>query len=442
MKRKICSAIDMMCSPPQNIKSPYSTQIKQIFYDILRFNNFLISVLKFGILVGHFTASLVATPIALVLHLKGYRFLVVSMRAIGGIVTLDVLIKDDKLHYQTPRNKLMVCPAFPNIANEFAYNLYSKHAVIIYSRLAKVLLMPFFINPFFSVNIDKFFGPENYRSKNIVDGQQWSVLSLRWSEYAEEVGEEPLIQLSNSERRRGEESLAEYLPVGQKFVTLHVRDSGFYTDRNIPRAVKRNADIRNYDLAIKYLTDSGYYVVRMGDEKMVDVSELVSRFGDRFIDYAHSDVRSAFLDCYLISQCEFFIGLASGMTPLSWALGTPTCAVNYFAASNGIGLKTGDITTFKKFYYKNDGTLVPFERLLQVPLCPNPSHEVLDAIGVYQKDNSPEEILLTVREFVERKGLAPTKLQIRAKNLLIPSNFSYGSLGHHSNIILREYFQD
>src|SRR5438128_857801 len=57
------------------------------------------------------------------------------------------------------------------------------------------------------------------------------------------------------------------LDTGGKYVCLHVRESGYRRDSG--RREYRNAQIRHYVEGVSLLVDSGYQVVRLGDESMM-----------------------------------------------------------------------------------------------------------------------------------------------------------------------------
>lgn len=302
--------------------------------------------------------------------------------------------------------------------------------------------MPFFMNPFFKSRYDHFIEPVGSKFLPTSGDERWNYLHEVWGEYNRAFNYEPLAKLSEDEVKRGRKEMIPLLPEGKKFALLHVRDDGYKTDEFAPHGGKRNADIFTYEDAVRYLIDQGYYVVRMGDAKMTPIDEMISRNNPYLIDYARSDLKSDFLDCYLVSECDFFIGTASGLLCLAIVMGKPLCLTNYVPACNSLGYIPGDITTFKKYRYISDGSLVSFPDLLRPPCAPEPTLDSLNAAGIFQEDNSPEELLHTVKEFIERRGMEPTPLQKKVNEMLLPSNYSYRANGHFSNTILRLYFPD
>ena len=70
-----------------------------------------------------------------------------------------------------------------------------------------------------------------------------------------------------------------------KFVTLHVRESEFYNNK---KGSYRNGNIKDYIDGIKFLVDEGYYVIRLGNNKMSSIDDMVAKFNGKLIDYANS----------------------------------------------------------------------------------------------------------------------------------------------------------
>jgi putative glycosyltransferase (TIGR04372 family) len=243
--------------------------------------------------------------------------------------------------------------------------------------------------------------------------------------------------MSERNRLEARKLIREAIPEGKKFVAVHVRDSGFYSDHN---KTTRNGTIWNYEEAFKYLIQQGYIVVRMGDPSMVPIDSMVERCGPNLFDYAHSKIRSPLLDCFLISDCEFYIGLASGIWSLAIVFEKPTILVNFYSAATGLGYGKWDLTTFKTLRYSSSKELVPFDKLFMPPFCFNPPNRVLDSVGVYLEDTSSEDILATVKEFLGGADKEVDELKSFSKEFIKKQNFAWGGSGNYSNVILQKYF--
>ena len=386
-------------------------------------------------IVVQLTAGILVTPVSALFRLLGVRFVSIDLTQVGSVIYLDLFLRDNRLGRCTPRHKLFACRSAYLDANTYALDLYRPYLTFVTNPFLKLALSPFFMNPFFQENTFRFDPSETF---NATEWERRTFVHQIWREHDETFGA-PLVSLDETTVAHGQEMMARLLPVGRKFVALHVRDSGFY---GVTQRMTRNADITTYEPAIRYLIDQGYAVVRMGDPNMVAIDDMMARCGPDLIDYARSGLRSEFLDCYLCSQCAFYIGLGSGLLSLPIVFGRPSCNVNYYNVSTCLGFFESDLTTFKKFRYISDDSLVPLDRLMRPPFSQNPQLRDLEAAGAYPEDNSADEILATVKEFVERDGIDPTPLQKAAKDMLLEASYSYGCRGHFSNTILRIYFPD
>ncbi len=411
----------------------YADQLRAHFANIRDGRVYFRSFAYITQLVIQVTMGILATPVSALFRLLGIRFISIDLSQVGSVVFLDLFLRENRLGRRTPPHKLIACYSDYREANICALDLYRPHITLVKNPFLKMILSPFFVNPFFKDDTFRFDLSETFRS---TDGKRRTFVHEIWREHDEKFGA-PLVALSETMVARGREMMAHLLPPGRKFVALHVRESGFYGNTN---RVTRNADITTYEPAIRYLIDRGYTVVRMGDARMVAIDDMISRCGPNFIDYARSDLRSDFLDAYLCSQCDFFIGLTSGLLGLPTVFERPCCNVNCYNVTNCLGFFEPDLTSFKKFRYISDDSLVPLDKLLLPPFSQNAQLKILEDAGTYMEDNSADEILETVKEFVERDGIAPTPLQEFAKDMLLEANYSYGCRGHFSNTILKLYF--
>lgn len=428
--------LDRLAGPDVNYAAyTFREQIKSHLHKIRHRQAALSSAILLLRLCIFHVLSVALTPVSLLLRVLGFVFLSVNLDQVGGIHFLDGAIRRDRLKGGTPRWKFLVCRSRFSKANQFALDLYQPYVCFIEHPLAKLLLAPLFLNPFFKTDIEELDSGGSFGDP--ADGKKTYFYEI-FNAYADRHPH-PLIRLSDRHKQAARAQLSGLLTDDRPFVVLHVRDSGFYGDKN---RVTRNADVTTYLPAIEYLVKRGYTVVRIGDASAAPIDHMIERCGRYLVDYARAGVNSDLLDVYLLSECAFFIGCASGPWSLAIVLETPCCNVNFYTAGTGLGSLSRDLTTFKKIRRKEDGALVPFEACLHPPFSQNPQLYVLDRHGCYLEDNSPEEILDTIREFVERKDETPSELQLHAKRLLKPYVFSYEARGQYSNVILRQYFPE
>ncbi|MGH1351071.1 MAG: TIGR04372 family glycosyltransferase [Methyloligellaceae bacterium] len=424
---KVIRKLDTLLSPPPNYANfTYRDRLKSLTTKLLTWSppfRTAIELVRVGLMVA---ASYALYPVAYMLKARGYRFCNIDLAQIGSVIYLDLFLRENALTSKTSRNKILVLASTHTDGNRYLLDLYNSHVTFIRNPVLKFILSPFFVSNLFQDNSFKYdltFHTETIAHKI-------------WNNYAEEK-RKPLILFPKNDAKKARKLLEKYIPKNKKFVALHVRDNGFY---NASSQTTRNANIFTYEKAVEYLIDKGYAVIRLGDNRMVDITPMKERCGSMLFDYAYSDIRSEMMDCFLLSHCDFFIGLASGPASVPMLFDVGSCNVNWYNASNAPNFIPGDITTFKKFRYKRDDTLVPFETILQSPYKHNPRQETLDLLGVYFEDNTEQEILDTVREYLETPLYQQTRLQKLAQSKLSDTNYAYGANGTFSDTILKLYF--
>jgi len=180
------------------------------------------------------------------------------------------------------------------------------------------------------------------------------------------------------------------------YACLHVRDGGFYGDHNN----YRNADILTFKKAISEIERRGGQVLRMGNTSSAELNQDIG-----VIDYAHSAIRSDYLDLSLIAHCELFIGQNSGPTDLALLFNRKVVLTNMDTLMEWPLLKSNDRGIMRHLFdSKEMRRLSIFERLSQ------PYENDLESFKVaagYRNDdlsvinNSEEEIYDLVVESLD-----------------------------------------
>ena len=221
------------------------------------------------------------------------------------------------------------------------------------------------------------------------------------------------------------------LPKNSWFVTLHVRDSGFYTGKpgskdNIDDY--RDANITTYFEAIEEITKRGGYVVRAGDPKMKTTKKMPG-----LIDYAHHPKRSNLCDMYLFANCRFFIGTSSGPILNPFLFGVPVVGTNYAPIAGRLhGSKS--IVIHKKIYSDEKKRFLKIQECLQSAFGRGWASHHYQANNLRLIDNTSEEIKDAVIEMIETldKAIQYSAQQEKLQNQInsLYNKYSgYGSSG-------------
>ena len=208
----------------------------------------------------------------------------------------------------------------------------------------------------------------------------------------------PLLSLSAGDRERGQSGLRQLgVPEGAWFVCLHVREPGFHLKWHQSHPGTRNADVMTYLPAAREIVARGGYVIRVGDPSMVHLPQEPG-----VVDYAHSEIRSEFMDVFLCAACKFFIGTNSGLGLVPPIFGVPCAMTNW----SPIGLPQWypkDIYIPKQLYSDRMGRTLTFEEMLFSKAGWVQFEDQLAMKGIRSIDNSPEELTDLVVEMIERE---------------------------------------
>ncbi len=214
----------------------------------------------------------------------------------------------------------------------------------------------------------------------------------------EEEGRAPLLTLKDSDRERGWARLkSSGVPEGAWLASLHVREAGFF-DEDVEWSVNRyrNAKIETYLPAIEEIVSRGGWVIRLGDPSMTTLPEM-----DNVIDYANSDLKSDWMDIFLIAESRFYLGMASGPSSAAVAFGVPAVGTNWFHLGPWPYCKH-DIFIHKLLKSTKDGRILSIAESLKPPMFGALEPLFLKAQGVEPVDNTGEEIKEAVVEMLDR----------------------------------------
>jgi len=185
---------------------------------------------------------------------------------------------------------------------------------------------------------------------------------------------------------------------GEKFVCLNVRDKAFFSDSETSRHAYRNSDIHDFEVAINYLLNLGYWVVRMGKK----VEKPLGIKHDKLIDYGIDPNRSDLLDIWFCKNCDFFISTGTGIDAVALMFKKQTLIANLLPIMDIIGWING-ITVPKRLFWNNGKELSLTEHL----------NNYYQDINIYKEKKidivslTPDEIKSVVQEMVDRLNDIP-----------------------------------
>lgn len=278
-----------------------------------------------------------------------------------------------------------VYPKFPQIANEQLLSMLDRNFLIIDNEALKLIkLLSEDDNELWDLDDKKLY------TNNILDFNRFN-------------NAKPQLAFTIEEEKKGLELLKSMgISKNDKFICFTSRDNEYaesigWTNSDYANDF-RNCDIESYNLALEYLTDMGFYCIRIGQI----VNKPLKNKNSRIIDYS-LNYRSAFGDMYLPSKNKFFLGCASGMTNIASIFNVPVVMTNICPFGWAPYLKK-DLYIYKKYFYKEENRYLTFKELH------NAISEKWGCMGIqnYKKlgveiiDNTPKEILDVTKEMVQR----------------------------------------
>jgi putative glycosyltransferase (TIGR04372 family) len=203
--------------------------------------------------------------------------------------------------------------------------------------------------------------------------------------------------LTESEMVEGKKLRAEIgIPTGAKIVTLYVRDEGFLS--GVGAHGIRNSSIVNYIPSIQYLIDEGYYVVRIGDDKMPRLPDL----GSHVIDAPFHDAYTQLFEPYFVSQSDFMLKTLSGPEALSFVFGVPSLLVNAYVTPIYPTTKS-DLSIFRSYYSHRYERNLSFQEIgYDKDILFSNSTDSFVKNQIDLRENTASDILNSTKEMVAR----------------------------------------
>ena len=369
-------------------------------------------------------ANIIFTPIALCLRFFKIIILPINVSQIGNVIWLDCFLRENRQNNK--KYRLIIVPASTHIAaNPYLLSLYSDHVYLAKNLFEYLILFNLWINPFCTDSLIRF-------------DAGGSSLDVHKTLGKDSKNKKPIIKMSENDQLKALNLLSPIgLNLNDKFVVLHVRDSGYYQDYK----KSRNANVDNYMDAIKYILKKGYKVVLLGSHKSIKLRDSDKLIKDGFIDYAHSGLKKDFIDIFLMSNCEFLLGTDSGPAFVVPLFHKNVIMTNAMPPSRSLWFLEGDLSIFKKIKSLKTKKLIELSEILSPKFYELKQIKNMEKLGYEVIENSNTEILDAVVEFFHPKKNISHSNMIKKTTKLGCRN--YDALGNFSNSFLElNFFND
>ena len=215
------------------------------------------------------------------------------------------------------------------------------------------------------------------------------------------ISQEFKLALTEEENAKGMEILSKHL--GRKihwFSLLHIRGPKNGLQKF---AQARDASVLNYNLMCKAVTNAGGLVVRNGSRNFVKLPDEFEAF-----DYAHSSIKSPFMDVWLNANFAFWIGNMNGASVVPIAFGKVRLITDaWYIDENG---PPYDHYVPKKLF--KNGKLLSDRKAVREPIARCMNRKWYPSVGCELEDLNPNQLLEVFKEFmvfvVQQELLAPS----------------------------------
>lgn len=371
-------------------------------------------------------------PVALLFAALGFRLIrLTHPERIGHLVgEIDCLLKEGRLGLAPTYRGVLLAPD-RLVANRHIVEYWARYVTVVRSPVLCLLLAPLY----------------RYRMARYRDDMsryfsaigETAVFNSIYSQWGERP---PLLELSPGDRERGEAVLRRLgIPPGARFVCFHSRDAG-YSPADEHLHSYRNASIESYLPAIAALREHDLYAVRMGDPSMSRLPTL-----DGVVDYAHSPLRSEWMDVFLCARCEFFLGCSSGLYLISTAFGRPSALANLVPVSTALSGGPRELGIPKLLRLESEQRYLRFQEIFSAPIADYRFAEQYRKAGIGTPENDPEDVKALALEMLNRQrgdlryDAEDDSRQARFRALLRPGHYGHGSAARVGCEFLRKYAQ-
>ena len=370
--------------------------------------------------------GLLLSPVAMVLHIAGFRRLTFITGRIGHLAAEpDSFLKARALGELPTRRWFFV--AMPRkTANEHLLSYWTPRIPVVRNPLVGSTIIGMTSVGLMRYDVGRYIQWFDYT-------QEIYRLNAQWA------SRPPLLALRPEDITWGREMLGSLgLPPDAWFVCVHAREPGFSPQDDVMSRY-RNSDPEALIPALKEIVKRGGWCVRMGDSTTRPLPPLPG-----VIDYAHHPLRSARLDVVLCAKARFFLGNSSGLALVSSVFGRPSLLVNMVPMS-GFGILAADRMIPKLYWDTRKKRLLRFEEILGTPAASYRFATQYERTGIELRQNSPDEVLDATVEMLDTlagRYVPSAEDEWRQRSfmsLLRPNDFGYGTASRVGAAFLRKY---
>ena len=328
------------------------------------------------------------------------KIIEIETRAIGHFSTsIEIFLSEIKHGYIKKKRTLFLCFTNKRVANKFLLKKWKNYLFIknfFFLEIAFIILTKYYY-------FGKFFLP--YRHwKNHKTWQSRDIYNLL-------PKTKPFVIFTDREMQFGTELLNKLgIQDLNKYFCFFARDHAYRNQfESDGEDSIRNSKIEDQIKGVKLIANKDLKAVRVGSV----TKEKLNIKDPNIIDYSYSDLRSDFLDIFLIFHCNFMISTGSGIENIANLNRKKILQINYVGLHNLHNLpndKFYPIILPKKIINLKTKKLLTFKEIFDFQLNDSYSKKDLRKINLDIIDNTENEIkeaILEMYEFIaSKKGVA------------------------------------
>ena len=208
-----------------------------------------------------------------------------------------------------------------------------------------------------------------------------------------------IIEFTDEEIKYGDSFLKKIgINKNENFVCIAIRDS-YYLNKVLPTHNWtyhnfKNSDIENYNKAVKYLNDINIKVIRMG----AGSDKSWSLESDKNFDYSRSNLRTSFLDFYIVHKSKFVLCNGTGFYWIPYVLKKPIVMADFIPIASLCSYVPHSLHLFKHLYSNDKKRFLSLKELLSEEFNFVYGTDSYTKKNIKIVDNSPDEIVDCVKE--------------------------------------------
>lgn len=289
------------------------------------------------------------------------------------------LIMETEIFYRESNTNKVYLIFFSKISNKYFIKLFLEKI----KRDRKIIVLPGYF--FWKKICDAFYFSSNTEL-------QLKIKNIR-KKFSSILDQKNFLLLSNEDLDKGYEIIKKYgIRKNDKWICVYNRDGAylkkFINNKDWTYHDYRNFPIKDLEKAIYHFIKNDYFVIRVGS-----ISEGKLNISDKkYIDYSNSDIKSDFMDCFLLSKCEMFFGGSSGIGLLPASFRRPYFLINNCPLEGIFSIKRSYPAIFKRIKDLKTNEVLSISQMIDRNLCNTFTSKDFRNENVENLNNTEEEI--------------------------------------------------